>query len=43
MDRRRALAFHAAGIACALVASGTVAFVSYLRRAPKTLIDPDGR
>jgi hypothetical protein len=43
MSGQRALAAHAAGIACALVASGTVAFASYLRRAPKPLIDPDGR
>ena len=38
-----ALAAHAAGIACALVVSGTVAFVSYLRRAPKPRLETDGR
>ena len=43
MQRERALAAHAAGIACALVVSGAVAFVSYLRRAPKALIEPDGQ
>jgi hypothetical protein len=31
----RALALHAAGIAFALIASGTVAFLGYLRHAPR--------
>jgi hypothetical protein len=43
MSGELALAAHAAGIACALVVSGTVAFVSYLRRAPKPLIDTHDR
>lgn len=38
-----ALAAHAAGIACALVVSGTVAFVSYLHRAPEPRLEADGR
>jgi hypothetical protein len=39
MGPERTLALHAAGIAGALVVSGTVAFVSYLRRAPKAAVN----
>jgi hypothetical protein len=38
-----ALAAHAAGIGCALVVSGTAAFVSYLRRAPEPSPAANGR
>ncbi len=41
MNEEPALALHAAGVAVALVISGTVAFVRYLRRAP--LPHPDAR
>jgi hypothetical protein len=43
LDWERALVFHAAGIAVALIASGTAAFVGYIRRAPKPLAESDGR
>lgn len=43
MSGEPALAAHAAGIACVLVVSGTVAFVGYLRRAPKPRLETDGR
>jgi len=43
LDWERALALHAAGIAVALIASGTAAFVSYLRHAPKPTAETDGR
>jgi hypothetical protein len=39
----QALAFHAVGIAIALIACGTVAFSSYLRRTPKSPSEVDGR
>ena len=37
------LAIHAAGIAVALIASGSMAFAGYIRTAPKAGIDDDGR
>ena len=43
LDREDALALHAAGMAAAIVVSGMVAFVRYLRRAPKPLAEADGR
>ena len=43
LDWERALALHAAGITVALIVSGTVAFVSYLRQAPKPLPETNGR
>lgn len=43
LDQDRALALQAAGSACALVVSGTVALVGYLHRAPKSLPESDGR
>lgn len=43
LDWERALASHAAGIAVALLASGTVAFVGYLRHAPSPLPETDGQ
>ena len=39
----RALALHAAGIAVAFIASGAVAFATYLRHAPKPLPQTNGR
>jgi hypothetical protein len=43
LDWERALVSHTAGITVALIASGMVAFVGYLRRAPKPLADTDDR
>jgi len=43
LEWERALALHAAGIAGAILASGTVGFVSYLRRAPKPSPETDDR
>ncbi len=42
MDRERALAAHAAGIAGALVVSGGVAFVAYRRRTAELASEADG-
>jgi hypothetical protein len=38
-----ALALHAAGVAGAILASGTVAFASYLHHAPKPVREVDGQ
>jgi len=43
LSRGRALACHSAGIAGALVVSGTVAFVTYRRRTQAPETEPDGR
>jgi hypothetical protein len=43
LDWERALALHPAGIAIALIVSGTVAFVGYLRHAPTPLPEIDGQ
>jgi len=43
LDWERALLLHVVGIAVALIATGAVAFVGYLRRAPKALAEADGR
>jgi len=43
LDWERALAAHWAGIAVALLTSGTVAFVGYLRHAPERRPEADGQ
>jgi hypothetical protein len=43
LDGERDLSIHAAGIAVAIIASGTLAFVRYLRHAPRPMGETDGR
>jgi hypothetical protein len=43
LEGERALALHAAGVAGAILASGTLAFVSYLHHAPKPVTEADGQ
>jgi hypothetical protein len=43
LDWERALALHAAGIAVALIVSGTVALGGYFRHAPNPLPETNGR
>jgi hypothetical protein len=43
LDSATKLMLHAAGIAAVLILSGAVAFAGYLRRAPRTGADADGR
>ena len=43
LEREGALALHAAGVAGAILASGTVAFASYLHHAPGPVPEADGR
>jgi hypothetical protein len=43
LGRERALALHAAGIATAILLSGTTAFVAHLLHAPGPAVEADGR